>query len=163
MATTSPQLGKTLTLRLGGTPTVITNLTSNSLNHLTDMVEVTTKSSGTHKEYLPLFQGLTIDFEGVYTITPTTEGYEDLLASKLAGTAVSWEWGTGVDGTPKLSGTGYITGLDKDAPLDDVVTFSGSIQTTDVPTEGIYGPWILEGGVWNDDGTWKDDSVWEDS
>jgi hypothetical protein len=138
MATTTPQLGKLLTLRIGGTPTVITNLTSNSLSHVTDMIEVTSKSSGTHKEYPPSFQDLTFDFEGIYTVTASTQGYEDLLTSKLAGTVVTWEWGTGVTGTPKLSGSGYITGLDQDAPLDDVATFSGSIQNTGDPTVGTF-------------------------
>jgi predicted secreted protein len=138
MATTAPQLGKALTLRIGATPTVITNLRSNSLSHVTDMMDVTTKSSGTHKEYLPSFQDLTIDFEGIYTVTASTQGYEDLLTSKLAGTAVSWEWGSGVTGTPKLSGSGYITSLDQDAPLDDVATFSGSIQNTGDPVVGAY-------------------------
>lgn len=138
MATTSPQLGKTLTLRIGGSPTTITNLTSNSLSHVTDMIEVTTKSSGTHKEYLPSFQDLTIDFEGIYTVTASTQGYEDLLTSKLAGTSVAWEWGSGVTGTPKLSGVGYITDLSQDAPLDDVATFSGSIQNTGDPVVAAY-------------------------
>jgi predicted secreted protein len=138
MATSNPTLGKTMVLRITGTPTVITNLTSNSLSFTTDMIDVTTKSSGTHKEYLPNFQDLTIDFEGVYTITPSTAGFEDLLTSKLDGTAVTWEFGTTVTGTPKWSGSGYITGLDVDAPMDDKVTFSGSIQNTGDPTVGTY-------------------------
>lgn len=138
MPTTTPQLGKTLTLKIGATPTTITNLRSNSLSHVTDMIEVSTQASGTHKEYLPSFQDLTIDFEGIYTVTASTQGYEDLLTSKLAGSSVAWEWGTGVSGTPKLSGTGYITALDQDAPYDDVATFSGSIQNTGAPTSGTY-------------------------
>jgi predicted secreted protein len=138
MATTTPTLGKVLTLRIGATPTTITNLTSNSLSHTTDSINVTTKSSGTHKEYLVAFQDLTFSFEGLYTVTASTQGYEDLLTAKLAGTAVSWEWGTGVTGTPKLSGTGYILTLDQDAPMDGAVTFSGSIQNTGDPTVGTY-------------------------
>lgn len=138
MATTTPTLGKSMVLRITGTPTVITNLTSNSLSFTTDMIDVTTKSSGTHKEYLPQWQDLTIDFEGIYTVTASTAGFEDLLTSKLAGSAVSWEFGTTASGTPKWSGTGYITGLDVDAPQDDKVTFSGSIQNTGDPTVGTY-------------------------
>lgn len=138
MATTTPQLGKTLTLKIGAIPTTITNLRSSSLSHTTDMIEVSTQASGTHKEYLPSFQDLTFDFEGIYTVTASTSGYEDLLTSKLAGTAVTWEYGSGVTGTPKLSGTGYIVSLDLDAPYDDVATFSGSIQNTGDPVEGTY-------------------------
>src|SRR5687768_6657785 len=138
MATTDPVLGKSLTLKIGGTPTVITNLTSNSLSHSTDSIGVTTKDSGTHKEYKVQFQDLTLDFEGLYTSTASTQGYEDLLTAKLAGTLITWEWGTGVTGTPKLSGSGYILTLDQDAPLDDAVTFSGSIQNTGDPAVGTY-------------------------
>lgn len=25
------------------------------------------------------------------------------------------------------------------------------------------GPWLLAGGVWNDNGIWRDSAVWEDS
>jgi predicted secreted protein len=139
MATTAPQLGKTMTLRLTGTPTVITNMRSSSLSFVTDMIDVTTKSSGTHKEYLPSFQDLTIDGEGVYTLTASTQGFEDLLTSKLAGSSVTWEYGnSAVSGSPKWSGTGYITDLSVDAPYDDVVTFTVSIQNTGDPTVGTY-------------------------
>ena len=136
MATTAPLLGKSLTVQIGST--VITNLTSNSLDMSTDMVEVTTKSSGTHKEYLPNFQDLTLEAEGIYTKTASSLGYEDFLTSKLAGTSVSWVWGDGVSGAPKLSGTGYLTSLTVDAPMDDVVTFSLSIQNTGDPVNGTY-------------------------
>lgn len=138
MATTTPTLGKSLTLRIGATPTTITNLTSNSLDQITDMIPVTTKASGTHKEYLPSFQDTTFSFEGIYTATASTQGYEDLDTAKRAGTSISWEWGTGVSGSPKLSGTGYITSLKQDAPLDGVVTFSGAIQNTGDPVSATY-------------------------
>lgn len=138
MATTNPQLAKALTIRLGATPTVITNLTSNSMSHTMDMIDVTTKSSGTHKEYIPAFADLTIDYEGIYTITASTMGYEDILTAIMAGTSVAWEWGTGVTGTPKLSGNGYHNNLTIDSNNGEVVTFSGSFQNTGDPTVGTY-------------------------
>jgi predicted secreted protein len=139
MATETPVFGKTLTLRIGTpTPTVITNLTSNSLSDTTDTRETTTKQSGTHKEYLPAFQDKTLSFEGLTTHTPTSQGLEDLRAAKAAGTIVDWEWGTGVVGTPKLTGKGIITSLDEDAPYDGDVTFSGEIQNTGDPVSSTY-------------------------
>lgn len=136
MATTTPLLGKNLTIQIGST--VITNLRSNSLSMMTDMIDVTTKSSGTHKEYLPSWQDLTLDAEGIYTKTASSQGVEDFLTSKLAGTSVSWVWGDGVSAAPRLTGTGYITSIDFDAPMDDVVTFTISIQNTGDPTNGVY-------------------------
>lgn len=140
MATLDPIYGKSLTIRIvnGGTPTAIQNLTSNSLSDSTDVREVTTKNSGTHKEYKPTFQDKTISFEGLAHHTAATSGLEDLKAAKAADTLVTWEWGTGVASSPKLTGTGYIISLDEDAPLDDNVTFSGEIQNTGDPTSSSY-------------------------
>lgn len=140
MATTSPLGGKPLTIRVGttSTTTVITNLLSHSVSKSKDTREVTTKSSGTHKEYLPTFSDKTIDFSGLFTESATSAGYEDLETWMDAGTLVYWEEGTGVAASPKRTGTGYITSLSKDAAHDGNVEFSGTIQNTGDPVVGVY-------------------------
>jgi hypothetical protein len=140
MATLDPIDGKTLTVRIvtATVATAIQNLTSNTLNDSTDVTEVTTKNSGTHKEYKPKFHDKTIDFEGLLHHTAATAGYEDLRAAKTAKTLIEWEWGTGVSGTPKLSGNGYIVALSEVASNGEDATFSGSIQNTGDPTESTY-------------------------
>lgn len=140
MATTSPAAGKTFTLRLGltSTTTVITNLLSHGSSKTMDTREVTTKASGTHKEYLPTFADNTFDFSGLYTSTASTFGYEDLESAMDAGTLVYWEEGTGTSTTPKRSGTGYIVSLNREAPHDGNVEFSGTIQNTGDPATGTY-------------------------
>lgn len=140
MATTNPAYGTDLPLKIADTSTTaeIVNLTSNSASFTTDTREVTTKDSGTYKEYKATRNDGTFDFEGLYTITAGATGFEDLLTWKDAGTEIYWEMGTGVTGTPKWSGRGIITGLDVDAPDGDNVTFSGSIQNTGDITIGSY-------------------------
>jgi hypothetical protein len=140
MATLDTIDGKSLTIRIvtATVATAIQNLTSNSLSDTTDMSEVTTKNSGTHKEYKPKYQDKTISFEGLLHHTAATAGYEDLRAAKTAKTLIDWEWGTGVSGTPKLSGKGYIVSLEEDAADGEDATFSGEIQNTGDPVEGSY-------------------------
>lgn len=140
MPTTSPAGGKALTLRLGltSTATVITNLVSHSSSKSKDTREVTTKASGTHKEYLPTFSDKTFDFSGLYTDTASTMGYEDLESAMDAGTLIYWEEGTGTSLSPKRTGTGYIVALDREAPHDGNVEFSGTIQNTGDPVVAAY-------------------------
>jgi hypothetical protein len=140
MATTAPQAGKTFTLRLGttSTTTVITNLLSHGSKSSMGTRETTTKSSGTHKEYLTTFGDQTFDFSGYYTVTATAMGYEDMEAAKDASTLIFWEEGSGVTGTPKRTGTGYIVDLSRDSPHDGNVGFSGTIQNTGDPVTATY-------------------------
>jgi predicted secreted protein len=140
MATTSPQAGKDVTLRLGltSTATVITNLTSQGLSKTKDTREVTTKSSGTHKEYRPTFSDLTWNASGLFTESASTMGFEDLESAMDAGTLIYWEEGTGTAASPKRTGTGYIVGLNKEAPHDGNVEFSVDIQNTGDPVTGVY-------------------------
>jgi predicted secreted protein len=140
MATTTPSYGKELPLKIHSTSTTvqILNLQSNGISFSTDTREVTTKDSVKYREYRPTFQDATISFEGLFSAAVTTNGFEDIIAFKDAGTEIFWEIGTGVTGTQKYTGKGYITSLDVDSPLDDNVTFSGEIQNTGDLTIGTY-------------------------
>jgi hypothetical protein len=140
MATTAPEFGKTFTLRLGttSTTTVITNLLSHGSKASMGTREVTTKASGTHKEYKTTFADQTFDFSGIYTSTATAQGYEDMEIVKDAGTLIFWEEGSGTTGTPKRAGTGYIVDLSRTSPHDGNVEFSGTIQNTGDPATTSY-------------------------
>ena len=137
MATNSPVLGKSMKIKIGSpTATVIMNLQSNSLSHVSDVAEATTKSSGDYKEYKATFKDMTMDFDGVANGTAGTNGIEEL--HEAVGTEVSWEYGDDVVGHRKITGTGILLNVDEDAPHDDLVTFSGSIQNTGDPVFGTY-------------------------
>lgn len=141
MATLTTVSGKTLTIKIDSTSTVksIKNLRSRSLSSTTDMVEVTTADSGTHKEYVAEFQDLTFDFAGLAT-EETDAGLvtSELLALKIAKTSIYWEWGTGVSGTPKITGRGTINDFSIDSEYDGEVEFSGAIQNSGDPTFTTY-------------------------
>jgi predicted secreted protein len=140
MATTATIDGKDLPLKVGATSTTtaITNLRGNAANFSTDTRETTTKNSGTYKEFKAVRNDLTLDFEGLYTQTASTSGFEDLQGWKDAGTEIYWEIGTGVSLSPKWTGRGIITALDVDMPDGDNTGFSGSIQNTGDITIGAY-------------------------
>lgn len=140
MATTAPAYGTDLPLKIADVATAVQviNLTGNSASFTTDTREVTTKNSGTYKEYKGTRNDATLDFEGLYSATASATGFEDLLTWKDARTEIYWEMGTGVSGTPKWTGRGVITALDLDAPDGDNVTFSGSIQNSGDITIASY-------------------------
>lgn len=140
MATTAAAYGTSFPVKLGATSTTaqIVNLKSNSVSFSTDTRETTTKDSGAYKEYLATRNDTTIGFEGLYTSTASSTGFEDILGWKEAGTMIFWEMGTGVTGSPKWTGQGIITSLDIDAPDGDNITFTGSIQGSGTVTVATY-------------------------
>jgi predicted secreted protein len=141
MATLTTVSGKTLTLKIDSTSTTksIKNLRSRSLASTTDLAEVTTADSGTHKEYVAEFQDLTIDFSGLAT-EASDAGLvtSELLALKIAKTVIYWEWGTGVASSPRITGRGIIQDFNIDSEYDGEVEFSGAIQNTGDPTFDTY-------------------------
>ena len=137
MATSTTVSGKALTLKVDSTSTtkVIKNLRSRSLSSTTDMAEVTTADSGTHKEYVPEFQDGGFDFSGLATeVSDSALVTNEILALKVAKTQIYWEWGTGVAGSPRISGRGYIDDFSIDSEYDNEVEFSGHIKNTGDPT-----------------------------
>jgi predicted secreted protein len=140
MATTAPAYGKDIPLKIGSTSTTtqIINLTANSASFTTDMREVTTKDSGTYREHRPTFHDAEFGFDGLYTSTASAQGFEDLLTFKEAKTEIFWEIGSGVSGSPKWTGKGYITNLDVDFPMEDNVTFTGTVKNTGDVTVSTY-------------------------
>lgn len=141
MATVAPAYGKDSTLRIGATSTttVITNLTSNGISKNRDTRDVTSKLSGDWREMRPTYKGGEISFEGIYTEEGVSvNGYADLDGWWSAGTEIFWEYGSGVSGSRKESGKGYITSLERDDPQDGNTTFSGTIVITGEITVASY-------------------------
>lgn len=138
MATTSPTSGKTWKLKVAATSSTvaITNLRGSDMDISVDMEEVTTKDSGEFKEFLPRFADGKFGFDGVYTQTASSTGFEDLLGWQIAKTLIYWELSNATSTTPKFTGTGYIQNLKLTGQHDQSVMFSGSIQNTGDITVG---------------------------
>ncbi len=142
MATDATILGQDLPLKIADDSSVliIQNLTTNSASFVTDVIETTTKQTGSYKEYKAVRNDVTFGFEGFYSVTANAQAatFADMLGWKEAGTTINWEVGTGVASTPKWSGTGIITSLEITAQDGENVTFSGEIQNTGDITVGTY-------------------------
>lgn len=133
MATTAPLYGKNLVLRMGGTQ--ITNLKANSIELGRDMRDVTTKDSGDWREVRPRFKNGSIQFSGIMSMS-AAKGFEEAYDDWDNGTESTWKLGTGTTGDTYWSGSGYITSLSFEAPYDDNVEFSGTIDITGTITKG---------------------------
>lgn len=141
MSTLTTKSGKSLTIKIDSTSTVksIKNLRSRSLSVSADVDETTTADSGSFKEFIAQFLDASIDFAGKATeASDTGLVTAEILALMVAKTLIYWEWGTGVSGSPKISGQGIITSFDENSEYDSEVEFSGSIQNSGDPTFTTY-------------------------
>jgi predicted secreted protein len=142
MATVDPKYGKDFILKIGtgGSPTQITNLLTNGISKSRDERDVTTKNStGNWKEFRVTYKNAEIKFEGLTTEEAVgVNTYGDLEDFWNDGTEIDWEYGTGVSGSRKESGKGYIMSIDRDDPQDANSTFSGTVKVTGEITVATY-------------------------
>jgi len=117
--------GTSLTLKVGGN--AIAQATSASVTLDSDTIDVSTKSSGGFQEVIQGQRSGTVDFEGLVDLnTGSTGNAKTIYDAWYNGSSVSWELN---DGSYKIFGdAGFITNLTIDAPMEDVATYSGSIQ-----------------------------------
>lgn len=141
MATLTTISGKLLTLKIDSTSTtkVIKNLRSTSWSLSQDFDEITTRDSGSFKEYAAQFLDMTIDAAGKLTnATDAALVYGEIEDLVIAKTQIYWELGTGVSGSRKVTGRGFISSFDVDSEFDAEAEFSLSIQNTGDVTVSTY-------------------------
>lgn len=120
----------------------IAHSTSASISIDMDTVDVSSKDSAGVQELIAGQRSATVDFEalvdfGAQGLTDAggtaMKGLDDLFTVFNNRSAINWQLSTGsFDGSPKFTGSGLITSLSMDAPMEDVTTFSGSIAVTGV-------------------------------
>ena len=108
--------------------------TSHSLNVNADMIDATTKSSGGWKDVLPGLKDWSIDFDGLIDWSET-ENFSQAFADLSGGTKVTLKFSTEVNGAKRYTGDAYISSLSASAPMEDVVTFSGTFTGTSTLSE----------------------------
>ena len=108
--------------------------TSHSLNVNADMIDATTKSSGGWKDVLPGLKDWSIDFDGLIDWSET-ENFSQAFADLSGGTKVTLKFSTEVTGDKRYTGDAYISSLSASAPMEDVVTFSGTFTGTSTLSE----------------------------
>lgn len=116
--------------------TAIAHSTSATLNLERAMIDVSSKNSSGDSESIAGQKSASLDFEALVDFTPTAgDNIADLITLYQANTAVSWEIASGIAGTaPKFTGSGFISSLSMDTPMEDATTFSGSITVTGAVT-----------------------------
>ena len=123
---------------ISGTPTKIANLTSTDFELSKDTIDATNKDGGNYKEFLVGLSGWTMNAEGIFEEDGSATGVsaKDLLDDIIAGAPITVVMTSLVSGDIKLSGSAVITSFAWNAPVNDVSTFSVSLQGSGALTVG---------------------------
>ena len=123
---------------IAGTPTKIANLTSTDFELSKDTIDATNKDGGTYKEFLVGLSGWTMNAEGIFEEDAGVTGVsaKDLLDDIIAGAPITVVMTSNASGDLKLSGSAVITSFAWSAPVNDIATFSVSLQGSGALTVG---------------------------
>jgi TP901-1 family phage major tail protein len=123
---------------IAGTPTKIANLTSTDFELSKDTIDATNKDGGTYKEFLVGLSGWTMNAEGIFEEEAGVTGVsaKDLLDDIIAGAPITVVMTSNASGDLKLSGSAVITSFAWSAPVNDIATFSVSLQGSGALTVG---------------------------
>ena len=108
--------------------TAVAHTTTASLSMDANMIDVSSKDSGGDAQFLAGQKTATLDFEGLTDFSATSYSLDNLFTMWYNREEIDWELET--SGGTGFSGKGYISSLSLDAPMEDVSTFSGTIQVT---------------------------------
>ena len=140
MATTGLVNGTLVALwkDIAGVPTKVANLTSTDFELSKDTIDATNKDGGDYKEFLVGLSSWTMNAEGIFEEDGSATGVtaKDLLDDIIAGDPITAVMSSAETGDLKLSGLAVITSFAWNAPVNDVSTFSVSLQGSGALTVG---------------------------
>lgn len=140
MATTGKFNGTLLGLYIndGGTYEKIAHATTHGLDLSTAMIDTTTKDSSGWFEALPGLRNGKASVEGIVVFDEgsSEQNWDQLYAAWTGRTKLTVRWNTGVTGDTYYQADAYVDSLSMGAPMEDKVTFSGSLQFTSAITTG---------------------------
>jgi predicted secreted protein len=118
--------------------------TSLSYSSACDMIDISSKDSGRHREFAAGKISKTFSVSGIGSTTKeaTNEGYFELEAKQDAGLSVPFvitkytdeTATTPVEGDESKAGTAFISNLNYDANDNEAISFSADFQITGKPT-----------------------------
>ena len=127
---------------VAGTAKNVANLIANSITVGSNVIDVSSKSSGSWAENIDGRKNWSMSCESVVEFDTSVGAGEtsmqDTLTDQIAGTAWSVVFGSGVTGDPKLSGTARIANFTWDNPDDDKSTFSIELKGSGALTLGTF-------------------------
>lgn len=123
---------------VSGSPVKIANLTSTDFELSKDTIDATNKDGGNYKEFLVGLSGWTMNAEGIFEEDGSTTNFsaKELLDDAIAGDLITVVMSSEETGDLKLSGSAVITSFSWNAPVNDVATFSVSLQGSGTLTVG---------------------------
>lgn len=125
MATTGKFNGTDILVYVDGV--AVAHATSHTLNINAEMIDATTKGSGGWKDILPGLRDWSIDFEGLVAYD-AAEGFDEAFDDVGNRTQVTVKFSTEETGDTRYTGTAYVSSLSQSAPLEDVVSMSGTFS-----------------------------------
>jgi predicted secreted protein len=107
-----------------------------TLNVEANPIDATSRASGGWSEFIMGSRSFTLDFEGLvdYSDDINVEWLEQAVEDK---TKFLVKFTTNLGGTLVYNGYVYISSLTIDSPMEDVVTYSGTLQGTEIFAETV--------------------------
>jgi TP901-1 family phage major tail protein len=140
MATTGIPNSTLVKLRTGATPTALARLTDSSftLNH--ELRDISSKDSAGWKESAEGMRNWSLSGSGLWEFAATSAAnITTPIGNVTTRASFAVEFGSGVTGDPKFSGTAWVTSIELGSPgQEDNVTYSISIEGTGALTVGTY-------------------------
>ena len=125
---------------VSGSLVKIANLTSNDFELTKDTIDATNKGNQNYKEFLVGLSSWTMSAEGIFEedgSVGTDLSPKEIIDDLIAGDAITVAMTSAVTGDIKLSGSAIVTNFAWNAPVNDVSTFSCTLQGTGDLTVGV--------------------------
>lgn len=120
-------------LKISNANVAIEDITECSLNMTKVVIDATTKDSGGYREIQVGTKSFTLNWSAL--VDPAaTEGFEEAVADFIADSAISWKFDATTGTMTQFTGSGYVTSIDVSANLDEMVSYSGTIEVTGTVT-----------------------------
>lgn len=112
-----------------------------SMDYNVDLAEATTgASTNQHKEYVPMFRGMTFSVSGLYDPTAgSNSSCDDAIALLKAGTQVTCKFGDTASGAKYYSAEAFINHINVSGPMTDLASYTIDVTVTGDVTVGTVG------------------------
>jgi len=112
-----------------------------SMDYTADLAEATTgASTNQHKEYAPMFKGMTFSVSGLYDPTAgSNSSVDDVIALLRAGTQVTVKFGDTTTGAKYYSAEALINHVNVSGPMTDLGSYTVDLTATGDVTVGTVG------------------------
>ena len=127
--------GDDVVIKVGST--LVNGTISNSYDLSVDMIDVTTKDSSGHKEYIAGEDDATVSVEGKFD-PANTYGYEELHTAALAKAEVIILFGLNESGGVGYQFSALIQNLTLNGPKNEATAWTANIQRTGATTTVIF-------------------------